>query len=283
MPSSDVQEFRQALADAQHILVLSGAGLSVSSGIATFRGKGGMWRKYDSASLATLAAWQENQSRVWQFFHYRREEIRKASPNEGHRTLARLAIPSLRKAVSPSSTFVHVTQNIDGLSPAALSQAASDAHGTPDGEVIEMHGNIFDVVCCAHDCDYTERITRSPICDALAGTELLVEAGDVEPVVKRADLPHCPKCGQLVRPDVILFQERPKRIHEILELADRADLCIVVGTSAVVQPASRIGERVQAHGGKVVVFNMEMSNHADQADFVFLGPCEETLREIIGV
>ncbi|KZV66186.1 DHS-like NAD/FAD-binding domain-containing protein [Peniophora sp. CONT] len=283
MPSSDIEEFRQTLANAQHILVLSGAGLSVSSGIATFRGNGGMWRKYDSASLATLAAWQENQSRVWQFFHYRREEIRKASPNEGHRCLARLAIPSLRKAVSPSSTFVHITQNIDGLSPTAISQAATLANEDPDSEVIEMHGNIFDVTCCAHDCDYHEHVLDSPICPALAGTELLVEAGDTEPVVKRADLPHCPKCGQLLRPDVTLFQERPKRILDILELADKADFCIVVGTSGVVQPASRINERVQAHGGKVAVFNMEMSNHADQADFVFLGPCEDTLQKVIGV
>lgn len=226
--------------------------------------------------------------------------IRKASPNEGHRTLARLTIPSFRKTVSPYSTFVHVTQNIDVLSPEALIQAVALAHEDADGQIIEMHGNIFDVVCCAHDCDYQERVITSPISPALAGTEALVEAGDVEPVVKRADLPHCPKCGQLSRPDVIFFQERPKRIHDILELADRADLCIVVGTSGVVcaltptwpgciltlfqvQPASRINERVQAHGGKVAVFNMEVSNHADEADFVFLGPCEEKLQEVIGV
>lgn len=143
-----------------------------------------------------------------------------------------MAIPSIRKTVAPESNFVHVTQNSDGLCGIALSELSGES---PDGSVIEMHGNIFDVTCSAHDCEYRARVFDSPICPALGGTELLVDAGKLEPVVRRADLPHCPKCNQLLRPDVTLFGERPKRIHDILEIADNADLCLVVGTSAVVR------------------------------------------------
>jgi NAD-dependent deacetylase sirtuin 5 len=92
MPSTDIDEFRRVLATSEKVIVVSGAGLSAASGdpicfsiipveqvfivigIATFRGAGGRWRKYDAKSVATPSAWAENQSRVWQFFHYRREE-----------------------------------------------------------------------------------------------------------------------------------------------------------------------------------------------------------------
>ncbi|KAL0580134.1 hypothetical protein V5O48_001910 [Marasmius crinis-equi] len=225
--------------------------------------------------------------------------MRSSRPNEGHRVLARLCTPSSRKPVAPhAKTITHVTQNIDGLNLAAL---ANLEH--PDGQIIEMHGNIYDVVCTAHDCDYRAKNMDNPICPALGGTENIVAEGNVEPVVKRADLPHCPQCQQLLRPDVVWFGERPKKIHEILNIADEVDLCLVVGTSAVVrlffhlysffvsddcfqmkvQPASRLPERVRAHGGKVAVFNMEAANHSDEADFLFLGPCEVELGRILGL
>lgn len=103
-----------------------------------------------------------------------------------------------------------------------------------DTKLIEMHGRLHDVVCTAYDCDYQETVETSPICPALAGTELLVAEGDLEPVVRRKDLPHCPTCGQLLRPDVVWFGERPKRLREIMDTANQADLCLVVGTSALV-------------------------------------------------
>ncbi|KAF8202370.1 DHS-like NAD/FAD-binding domain-containing protein [Pholiota molesta] len=281
--SSNIEEFRQALSSAKKIIVLSGAGLSVASGIPTFRGNGGFWRKYDAATVATPSAFAENQARVWQFFHQRRELVLTASPNAAHYALARLTIPRIRQNISPNSKFTHVTQNVDGLCIRALEEAMKEFQETDIPYPIEMHGRLFDVVCTAHDCDFHETNYSSPICAALKGTELAIEPGGPEPVVRRKDLPHCPKCGQLCRPGVVWFGERPHRIHEILELADEADLCIIVGTSGVVQPASKIGGRVKAHGGKVALFNVELSNHADEADFVFLGPCEERLVEVLGI
>ncbi|KAH8829460.1 DHS-like NAD/FAD-binding domain-containing protein [Flagelloscypha sp. PMI_526] len=283
MSAADVAVFRKVLNESRNILLVSGAGLSAPSGIATFRGVGGRWRKYDSASLATLSAWQENQSRVWQFFHYRREEVRPARPNEGHYALARLCFPTLRNSVAPNAHVVHITQNIDGLCQTSLNHVASQTNQSPDGYVIEMHGNLFDVVCTAHDCMYQATNLDAPICPALGGTEMKVAAGDVEPVVKRKDLPHCPECHQLLRPDVVWFGERPKRIQEILQLANNADLCIMVGTSAVVQPASKLYSIVKENGGKLAIFNLEPPNHSEDADFIFLGSSEVILKDILGI
>ncbi|KAH7909766.1 DHS-like NAD/FAD-binding domain-containing protein [Hygrophoropsis aurantiaca] len=290
MPSADITEFRRALASSQKIIVLSGAGLSAASGIATFRGTGGRWGKYNASDVATPAAFAESQSKVWQFFHYRREEMRDKKPNEAHYVLARLAIPSIRHAIAPGSTLTHITQNIDTLCTRALAETETTlrlTHPEPPSEIIEMHGRIFDVACTStHDCDYHATNLDSPICPGLAGTEIQVAAEELDARVKRKDLPTCPRpgCGAMLRPDVVWFGERPKRIEDILALADDADLCLVVGTSALVQPASKIGGQVKNHGGKVAVFNVEGStNHADEADFLFVGPCEVTLGEVLGI
>lgn len=161
----------------------------------------------------------------------------RASPNPAHYAISRLAISRIRHKISPNSQFTHITQNIDGLYTRALEETTKELNETDVSPLIEMHGHIFDVVCTAHDCDFHERNHDSPICPALKGTELILEAGGPDPIVRRSDLPRCPKCGQLCRPGVVWFGERPHHIEKILQLADEADLCIIVGTSAVVRSA----------------------------------------------
>ncbi|KAK0430774.1 DHS-like NAD/FAD-binding domain-containing protein [Armillaria borealis] len=205
------------------------------------------------------------------FFHYR---VLNATPNAAHYVIARLTIPSIRQSISPNSKFTHITQNIDGLCTRALEEIMKDLQETDVPYPIEMHGRLFDVVCTAHDCEYRETNYNSPICPALKGTELVIEAGGLEPVVRRSDLPRCPKCGQLCRPGVVWFGERPHRIHEIMQLAEYQwglllsyvlVLCAknLAHADVQVQPASKIGGRVKAHGGKVAMFNAELGNHAD--------------------
>lgn len=79
--SSDMIKFREALKSAKNVVILSGAGMSAESGIPTFRGAGGYWRKYQSSSLATPEAFKSSPSLVWEFYHYRREVAAKAKPN----------------------------------------------------------------------------------------------------------------------------------------------------------------------------------------------------------
>lgn len=160
----------------------------------------------------------------------------KAQPNDAHRALAAFSLASIRNQVAPGSTFTLITQNIDGLSPISNKEMAK-ALGADDLEpvdVIEMHGRLFDVLCTNDDCDHVEFNTASPICEALAGTEELVGKGIKDPLIHLKDLPRCSKCNELARPGVVWFDEVPHRMDEIDELVEKADLCLVIGTSAVV-------------------------------------------------
>ncbi|KAG7089153.1 hypothetical protein E1B28_010859 [Marasmius oreades] len=138
-----------------------------------------------------------------------------------------------------------------------------------------MHGRIFDVKCT--ECGNVEFDRSSPICEALRGTEELVEQNVIDPEIGLDQLPKCKKCGGLARPGVVWFEEMPLHLDLIDELVEKADLCIVVGTSSTVYPAAGYASAVRNNGGKVAVFNLERSAGDHRADFLFLGPCEELL------
>jgi len=135
------------LLDAKKIVFVTGAGISQESGIPTFRGKDGLWRKYDAMQLATIDAFYENPKLVWEWYEERRKNILAAKPNAGHTTIADL------------EKFKQVrvlTQNIDGLHQRAGSS-----------QVYELHGSIITIKCTV--CDFKEKITGSfselpPIC-----------------------------------------------------------------------------------------------------------------------
>ena len=122
-------ELVQALRDARHICVLTGAGISAESGVPTFRdAQDGLWAQYDPLKLATPEGFEEDPSLVWQWYRWRRKLVAEAEPNPGHRALARLAELVPR--------FTLVTQNVDGLHQRAGNTG-----------VIEFHGNLFDDRC----------------------------------------------------------------------------------------------------------------------------------------
>ncbi|KAI0721842.1 DHS-like NAD/FAD-binding domain-containing protein [Cerioporus squamosus] len=290
-PLTDMSAFVSTLKSSKHIIAVAGAGLSAASGIPTFRGAGGLWRKYDAITLATPQAFKENPSRVWQFYHYRREKALAAQPNEGHLALAMFSISSVREKIAPGASFALITQNVDGLSRRALDQIA-ERHPELAEEVrspavqdsmLEMHGRLFDVVCTSSACGHREHIPDSPVCPALAGTENVFEKDQPEPHIDVADLPKCKKCGSLARPGVVWFGEMPWYLREIGILVRKADLCIVVGTSSTVYPAAGYASEVKARGGKVAIFNLDRSSGDDRADFLFLGPSESTLPKALGL
>jgi NAD-dependent deacetylase len=120
-----------ALRSARHVCVLTGAGISAESGVPTFRdAQTGLWARYRAEDLATPDAFARDPARIWEWYEWRRELVRAAQPNPGHRALAELA------ARVPQFTLV--TQNVDGLHQRA---------GSPD--VIEYHGNILRDRCGA--------------------------------------------------------------------------------------------------------------------------------------
>jgi NAD-dependent deacetylase len=135
------------LSQAEKIVFVTGTGISQESGIPTFRGKDGLWRKYDAMQLATIDAFYENPKLVWEWYEERRKNILAAKPNAGHTTIADLEKYKQVRVL---------TQNIDGLHQRAGSS-----------QVYELHGSIITIKCTV--CDFKEKIGESfaelpPIC-----------------------------------------------------------------------------------------------------------------------
>lgn len=239
-------------------------------------------------SLATPQGFHANPSLVWQFYHYRRETALKAQPNAAHLALAALTVPSIRQSIAPDSTFTLITQNVDNLSPRANDQVFAEHGETLPNDprspyLIEMHGKLFDILCTNRQCRHRTFDTTSPICKGLAGTETLVEQQVLDPHIPLEDLPRCQKCGSLARPGVVWFGEKPHHMSIIDDIVDAAGLCLVVGTSSTVYPAAGYASVVQGLGGKVAVFNYERTDGDDEADFRFIGGCEDLLPEALGL
>ena len=112
----------QYIENAKNICVLTGAGISAESGIATFRGPEGLWAKYRPEEFATPQAFTADPHLVWKWYQYRRDMISRAKPNAGHMALARW------EELAPKFTLI--TQNVDGLHRAAGSRCVFELHGS---------------------------------------------------------------------------------------------------------------------------------------------------------
>ncbi|KAF8737778.1 hypothetical protein AX14_012340 [Amanita brunnescens Koide BX004] len=288
-PSSDVKRFQRVLARSRNIVVITGAGLSASSGIPTFRTGNGLWQTHDVTRLATPQAFASNPVLVWQFYHERRHAVLAASPNPAHYALAVLLLPLYLQTVAPSCMgYTIITQNVDGLSTRAYREVVSrhsDSTGMQDSpaqyppNLFEMHGRLLDTLCTR--CGLREHNDADPLCPALArGLSSSLVKEELEDISVE-DLPHCHDCGGLLRPGVVWFDEIPHHLREINQVVDSADLCLVVGTSSTVSPAARFAYDVVEHGGTVAVFNIEMPDDDEITSFFFPGPCEQSLPAIL--
>ncbi|EEY22042.1 NAD-dependent deacetylase sirtuin-5 [Verticillium alfalfae VaMs.102] len=267
--SSDLAAFHALLTSLHtpRILALCGAGLSASSGLPTFRGAGGLWRRHDATRLATPEAFAADPALVWLFYAYRRHMALAARPNPAHRALAALA------RAAPG--FLCLTQNVDGLSQRA---------GHPAAQLRALHGNPLRA---AHQgCGYQEEENLAdPLVPALAPasadvapgqTPPLLDAAHPLPSIGRDALPSCPRCSSLLRPGVVWFGEALDdavldSIDGWIE-AETVDLVLVVGTSARVFPAAAYVELGRARGARVCVVDLEVGrDRRDDVDFVFEG------------
>lgn len=188
-PSSNIAEFQRLAANAKYIVVLSGAGISAESGIPTFRGAGGFWRKYQATDLATPNAFKRDPSLVWEFYHYRREVVLSKQPNAAHKAIAECETSMEKRG----RKLIVVTQNIDGLHQAAGSK-----------NVVELHGSLFKTRCTK--CHTVEFNRHSPICEALRGKGA-PDTDAVETRIPVDQLPRCNLCSGLLRPHVVWFNE----------------------------------------------------------------------------
>jgi NAD+-dependent protein deacetylase sirtuin 5 len=158
----------------------------------------------------------------------------KAQPNAAHVALAKFALSSIRDKIAPNSKFTLITQNVDGLSTRAMHSVEKEANEKSNSEIIEMHGRVHDIKCWSDKCDHITLDYTSPVCEALADTELLIERNVSGPTIPESALPRCQKCGSLARPGVVWFGEGIPELERLDDIVSRADLCIVVGTSSTV-------------------------------------------------
>jgi NAD-dependent deacetylase len=217
---------REILADADRVLVLTGAGISAESGVPTFRGPGGLWQNHRAEELATPEAFARDPRLVWEWYAWRRELVAECRPNAGHLALARWMLG--REGVTLA------TQNVDALHERAARDAAGP--GSPEAAYpIRLHGSLASARCTR--CQYR---TDEPV---------PVDASSTD------SLPRCPTCGALLRPDVVWFGESlpESALRAAADAAARAAACLVTGTAGVVYPAAGFARTVHSNGGKLIV------------------------------
>ena len=215
---SSIRRLAELVRERQPCVVLTGAGISTESGIPDFRSPTGIWAEYDPMEYATISAFRRDPVKVWEFYALRFEALTRAEPNEGHHALAELQRGGLVRTV--------ITQNIDTLHERAGSH-----------DVVEVHGSIREAECLG--CD--ERVPLAAV------TELL----------RTRPAPPCPRCGQILKPGVVMFGELlPEReIDRAFDLAGEAGLLLVVGSSLEVHPVAGLPDTTLTAGGEVAIVN----------------------------
>ena len=253
--NGDLERARRMVGDAERIVVLTGAGVSAESGVPTFRGAGGLWKSRRPEELATPGAFARDPQLVWEWYASRRAFVSECAPNEAHFALARLAL-------GHGGTTL-VTQNVDGLHHRAAAAVAGEDGDPAQAYPLEVHGALHRDLCSR--------------CGRRTPGVSVVDATSME------SLPRCEECEGMLRPDVVWFGEAldPEVIGAAFEAARRADLCLVVGTSAVVYPAASVPEITLQAGGAIVEVNPESTPLTSLAALSLKGPAGELVPGIV--
>jgi NAD-dependent deacetylase len=240
---------RQMIADAESIVAFTGAGISTESGIPDYRSPGGIWTKHRPIEFGDFLASAAVRREAWRRKFANDGIMQKATPNAGHRALARLYEQGKLTAV--------VTQNIDGL---------HQVSGVPDNKVIELHGNATYATCL--DC--RQRYELEWIREIFAVDERL---------------PHCTNCGGIIKTATISFgQPMPDAEMERAHTATlAADLFIVLGSSLVVYPAANFPILAKRNGSSLVIVNREPTSQDAMANLVINAEIGATMSLAVGV
>jgi NAD-dependent deacetylase len=216
--SAAQRRLAELIRSARSVVALTGAGISVPSGIPDFRSPGtGLWANVDPMEVAHISVWRREPQRFWGFYGQRFATLEGKQPNDAHRALAALEAAGRLDAV--------ITQNIDGLHRAA---------GT--AELVEVHGSIATASCLVDGRSYPLGETRARL------------AADPE------GIPRC-DCGAPLKPDVVLFGEMldEAAMDRAGELAAGADLLIAIGSTLEVHPVAGLPELTLATGGRLAI------------------------------
>lgn len=231
------------------IVILTGAGISAGSGLRTYRGPDGVWEAYEVERFGHASALRERPEETWRLFGGMREPVLAAEPNAAH-----LALSAWEASLCPGQEFLLVTQNVDGLHQRAGSR-----------NVVELHGNILFTRCSNVACDL--ELYR----DEKLHTERV---------------PLCPRCGEVLRPDVVLFGEAiPSHPQWTVKRALRdCDLFIAIGTSGLVSPAANYVRGAEYAGARTILVNLEPMDPPHPAfKEQYLGRAEDTVPRLLGM
>jgi NAD-dependent deacetylase len=234
------------LRDAKCAVVLTGAGVSVPSGIPDFRSPGtGLWENVDPMEVAHIDAWRRDPDRFWSFYGDRFASLYDKQPNDAHVVLAELERRDLVRAV--------ITQNVDRLHRKAGSE-----------RVIEVHGSIEYSVCM--DC--RGKVSLEHIMEQLWSGE---------------GAPECPTCVTPLKPDVVLFGEMlPERaMAEAQSLALEADLMVCVGSSLEVYPVAGLPAMTHGGGGRIALVTQGPTPYDSDAEVKLDGDVVEELQAVL--
>ncbi len=234
--SEQVLNAAEILSKCNHVVVLTGAGMSTESGIPDFRSPGsGIWNKMDPEDF-TIERFRSSPERFYTLGMEFLSDILDSEPHEGHKALGEMESLGLIQAV--------ITQNIDGLHQ----KGGSD-------RVIEVHGTLQSASCL--------------------GCQQCTSIDDILGKVDRGEIPpYCEKCGEVVKPDIILFGEAmPPAYQEALMEAQRADGVLVVGSSLVVSPANILPQFAE----RLVIINKDPTPYNSRADIIINEQISEVL------
>jgi NAD-dependent deacetylase len=213
-----VRRLAELLRASQMTVALTGAGVSVPSGIPDFRSPGsGLWEGVDPLEVAHIDVFRRDPERFWAFYGQRFQTLEDKRPNRAHEVLALLERGGLLEAV--------ITQNIDGLHGRA---------GTR--ELVEVHGTIAHSSCLRCGASYPLRAVRTRQAAGARG------------------VPRC-DCGAVLKPDVVLFGEflPLEALARAQRLAQEAELMLCVGSSLEVHPVAELPLRTLAGGGRLAI------------------------------
>ncbi len=234
----------EILRNARRVTALTGAGISAESGIPTFRdAQTGLWAQYRPEDLATSQAFQRDPRLVWDWYAWRRQLVAQAEPNPGHYALAEMELRV--------PAFTLITQNVDGLHQRAGSGSRF--------EVLELHGNIQRVKCFKEG----RVVQHWPETDEAP--------------------PHCPRCGALLRPDVVWFGEAlpAEALAAAWEAARLSQVFISIGTSGLVEPAASMPYLALKAGAVVVEINPNETPLTGSVPYALRGPSGEILPALV--
>ena len=241
--SDDVADLARRVRGAGSVVALTGAGISVPSGIPDFRSPGtGIWENVDPMEVAHIDAWRANPERFWSFYGERFKTLGDKRPNGAHEALVELERRGLLDAV--------ITQNIDMLHRRA---------GTR--ELVEVHGSIAT-------------------CSCLSCGARVASAKVLEPLGESA-VPLC-ACGRPLKPDVVLFGEflPAAALERATQLAEGADLLLCVGSSLEVYPVAQLPAITLRHGGEIAIVTQGPTPYDGRAVARLAGDVE---RELCGL